>query len=113
MPPDKVVYDANLGKHRPSSNAFTDNLRDGTPMSVWEASVVIDPRKLLEGYPGWSVAAFKIADARNLGLHVIQTPQHGAGHCEVIGKKTKGIQSSLAKASTFVEIVAEDDPNRG
>lgn len=99
--PEKVVFDSNQGRYRPSSNAFTDNLRDGSPMSAWEASVVRDPRRLIEGFPGWSVASFTVAQASLLGLEVKRTPQHGEGHCDIVGRKTGSIQSSLAKSASW------------
>jgi hypothetical protein len=101
VPPDRVTFDSNQQRRRPSSNAFTDNLRDGSPMSCWEASVVTDPKKLIEGYPGWSVASFTVGQASALGLQVKRTPEHGNGHCDVLGTKTRSIQSSLAKVATW------------
>jgi hypothetical protein len=79
-----------------------DNLRDGSPMSAWEAPVVSDPSKLIEGFPDWFVASFTAAQAESLGLEVKRTYQHGVGHCDVIGQKTKSIRSELAKSANWV-----------
>ena len=70
VPREKVVFDANLGRPRPSSNAFTDNQRDGSPMSVWEASATLNPAKLLEGFPDFYVVSFTVAEALEAGLTV-------------------------------------------
>jgi hypothetical protein len=102
VPPDKITFDHNQNRVRPSSNAFTDNLKEGSPMSAWEASVVTDPNKLLEGCPGWFVAAFTVGHASALGLQVNQTSEHGPGHCDVVGSKSASIRSSLAKAAMWV-----------
>lgn len=70
-------------------------------MSCWEASVVSDPQKLIEDYPGWFVASFTVGQASALGLQVKRTPELGEGHCDIVGPKTGSIRSSLAKAATW------------
>lgn len=71
-------------------------------MSAWEASVIGDANKLIGDFPGWFVASFTVAKAISLGLEVKRTPKHGQGHCDIVGRKSKSIQSALAKSAIWV-----------
>ena len=106
VPPAMVVFDDNLGRKRPSSSAFS-NGRGETPMSV-----ILGRELLQSGRPTQAALAahadFLIAQvtaglARECDQTVVRDPQpEEPAHALVCGHKTRGIQSRLAKMSTWV-----------
>lgn len=102
-----VIWDSNLNAWRPSSAAF-DNHKNGSPMSI----VLTDTldrcgrkyESVLAGHEdNFSLAAFKAKVARenNQGIArepILEEPAHGV----VFGRKTKGVQRKLAKASIWI-----------
>jgi hypothetical protein len=109
IPPDKLTHDANQGRLRPSSDNFTDNVKDGTPMSVFDPETCTGLSQILDGHENFLVAAISVAQIRAEGLEVVRTATGGPGHCEVVGKKTGGIKGRLAKASVWVVGPQETD----
>jgi hypothetical protein len=103
IPPDKVTPDANQGRLRPSSDCFTDNLKDGSSMSVFDSLACAGLDQVLKGHENFLVAAITAGQVRAEGLEVVRTIDGGPGHCEVVGKKTSGIKSRLAKLSVWVK----------
>lgn len=105
IPKDKVVRcsDADgITKSRPSSDCFSDNLRDGSSMSVFDSKLSLGLESILEGHEGFGVVALTVGQVRAEGMTVVRTKDGGSGHCEVVGKKTSGARSRLAKAAVWV-----------
>lgn len=88
---------------RPSSACFTDNLSDGTSMSVFDSESCGGLDKVLEGHTDFGVASVTVGQVRANGLTVSRTAIGGPGHCEVHGKKTRGIMRNLAKSAVWVK----------
>jgi hypothetical protein len=86
---------------RPSSDSFADNSRDGSSMSVFDASSCGGLERILQGHEQFGVVALTVGQMREAGLTVVRTPTGGPGHCEVVGKKTGGVRNKLVKASTW------------
>jgi hypothetical protein len=101
IPPEKVVYDDNQKRKRPTSDQFKDNI-NGTHMSVWDAKRSGGVEKVLEGYEHFYLASVTAAQLRESGMTIVRTEKDGVGHCEVIGPKTKSIRSDWAKSSQWV-----------
>ncbi|MFW6169793.1 MAG: hypothetical protein ACODAD_04825 [Planctomycetota bacterium] len=104
--PQQVIYDENLGRHRPTSDAF-QNHRNGSPMSVVLGQDVLDagrnPESVLEGHEEFSLAAITagLAREKEQGIQRAPLPEEPA-HAEVFGKKTKSVQKAFSKASQWV-----------
>jgi hypothetical protein len=101
-----MILDENLGVWRVSSAAFDDS-RDGTPLSVLLAEVVVaggrSAQDLLSRFPGYCLAAITAGIARGCGQGVARTPlPEEPAHASVFGRKTKGVKKKLAKAATWV-----------
>jgi hypothetical protein len=80
--------------HRPSSAAFDEE----------EMSVVIAAEchgglpTLLRGHEAFGVASFTVGDIRERGWGIVRAPDDQLpGHAHVLGKKTRGKGTSLAK----------------
>ena len=57
VPPDKKVFDQNLNRMRPSSDAFCDH-RNGTAMSVFDANASEGKEAVMEGHDGFLLCSF-------------------------------------------------------
>lgn len=104
--PEQTIFDANLGRLRPTSDAF-GNSSDDSGMSVIIGDQVLEegrtPQQLLHDFPGFSLAAFQALLARERGQIIIRDPiPEEPAHAEVIGKKTGSVKSAFAKHSTWV-----------
>jgi len=97
----KVVFDENQQRMRPSSDSFKDN-PNGTPMSVFDASRCAGPEQVLVGHEGYLLASISAAQVISAGMSIVRKEEEGIGHCEVIGKKSKGISSQWAKDAKWV-----------
>lgn len=110
VPPYWVTYDENLGRERPSSQAFQDH-RDGSPMSVFLADDCNGPDEALEGNEGFLLVEFTAGDVRGLDPRqgVVRDPlPDQPAHAHVCGRKTGSVKSTLAKdLATWV--VGPDD----
>lgn len=105
IPPWHVVFDKNLGRSRPKSSAF-DNHTDGTPMSIFLASVVKqgkrDARDTLVNHEGFALAAVTAKLARDLDQCVCRDPlPDEPAHGLVAGKKTKRVKKTFAKEARW------------
>src|SRR5438309_4307922 len=96
IPPYHVIYDQNMGRERPTSDAFVDSPE--TPMSVALAAKCKDVDDFLKGHTGFAVVSFTAGFARLLNQRVAadQRPDQPAWHAFVIGKKTDSVRKKLA-----------------
>ena len=102
-----LVWDDNLNRWRPTSASF-DNHRD----SSHNMSIVLgddldaaerDVTSVLEGHPGFLLAAITAKVARDNHQSVARDPlPQEPAHGLVVGRKSKGIKSKLAKAAEWV-----------
>lgn len=102
IPPFHCIWDANVGRVRPSSAAFDDD-PDGSPMSVVLAEESSDPQSVLAGHEGFALASFKAGLARECRLGIARDPlPEQPAHALVLGRKTKSVMRRLAKGSSWV-----------
>ncbi len=106
VPPWHFVYDANLGRWRPSSAAF-DNDPDGHPMSVVLGDQVVsegrDTGDVVAGHAGFALASLTAGLARSEGQGVTRDPlPDEPAHALVFGNKSKSVQRRLAKGASWV-----------
>lgn len=104
--PTQIVPDENTGLRRPSSAAFSDP-SDGTPMSIYLSSIVIQsgrtPRELLSDHQDVGLVGLRAHQVRELGLGVARDPlPNEPAHGIVIGAKTKQIQRKLARCARWI-----------
>ncbi len=102
VPPDWVIFDPNLGRKRPTSQAFEDSR--GSPMSAFLAQECAETSNLLAGHPGFLVVSLTARMAREVGLKIVRDPLAAGprGHVLVVGKKTGKIRDTLAKSCNWV-----------
>ena len=94
-------FDENLGRFRPSSQAFLQNGPDGL-VSVYLQSETTHSAVAAEG-PEPYLAAIPVGELRELGLGIVRDPSSGGpGHCEITGRKTRGILNRIAKQAQWV-----------
>ena len=106
VPPWHFIFDANLGRVRPSKAAFDDD-EDGSPMSVVLADLVVasgrGPQHILTGPDRFALAAITAGLARSKKQGVARDPQPDEpAHGLVFGKKTDSIRRAFAKGSEWV-----------
>ena len=89
-------------ERRPSSDCFTDNLRDGSSMSVFDSQQCGGAEVVLNGHPDYGIVAVSVGQFKTEGLTVVRTAEGGLGHCEVIGAKTHGVRRRLAKLAQWI-----------
>lgn len=112
IPPDWIVYDENLGRYRPTSQAFNDH-QDGSPMSVSLGDILealdLLPASALVGHEGYSLASVTAEYVRSLRLDAVEAPIKGDdAHGHVIGKKTGSVRNKLAKTCNW-EVLEEPE----
>jgi hypothetical protein len=100
------IFDANLGRVRPTSAAFDDD-EDGSPMSVVLADVVLEsgrgPEHILAGHDRFALAAITAGLARSKKQGVARDPEPDEpAHALVFGKKTGSVTRALAKGAEWV-----------
>ena len=106
IPPWHVVFDANVGRNRPSKAAF-ENDKDGSPMSVVLADIVRQSGRtaqhIVAGHDRFALAAFTagLARSKQQGIARDSVPDEPA-HALVFGKKTDSVSRTLAKGSKWV-----------
>lgn len=106
IPPRHFVFDANLGRYRPSSAAFEDH-PDGSPMSVVLGNDVLaagrSPESVITGCEGFAVASFQAGLARLKGQGVMRKPlRDEPAHAEVFGNKTDSVKKAFTKNSIWI-----------
>jgi hypothetical protein len=106
IPPWHIIFDENLGTLRPSKAAF-DNGKDGSPMSVVLADLVIasgrGPHDVLMEYADFALASLTAGMVRSKQQGILRdpTPEEPA-HALVFGRKTDSVKRALAKASLWI-----------
>lgn len=105
VPPWHFVRD-DEGGIRSASAAF-DNDKDGSPMSVSLADVVLArggaPEDSIRSLPGFGLAGITAALVRGCDQSIVRDPQpENPAHGLVLGKKTKGTQRKLARGASWV-----------
>ena len=106
--PDWVVPDENTDRMRVSSAAF-DNSPDGSPTSVWLATIVretgrsdADVLGRFEG-EGYRLASLTAGQARECKQRIARNPlPDEPAHAFLVGKKTKGAKKCLARIAKWV-----------
>jgi hypothetical protein len=77
VPPGHVIFDSNVGRKRPSKAAFDDH-KDGSPMSVVLADLVLQsgrtPQHIVAGHDRFALAAFSVGLARSKQQGVVIRP---------------------------------------
>lgn len=101
IPPWHVHHDVRLGRLRPASAAFDDDVDD--PMSVVIATGAAGPGAVLAGHEGFALAAITAGLARACGLGVMRDPlPDNPAHAVVFGHKTGAIMRRLAREATWI-----------
>jgi hypothetical protein len=106
IPPLHVIYDNNLNRYRPTSDAFKDH-PNGSPMSVFLAAVISRTGRTAEdalvGHEGYALSSFTAGLARHLEQGVARDPlPEEPAHAVVFGRKSKSIRQKLSKQCTWV-----------
>jgi len=104
--PEWVIWDENMGCHRPSTAAF-DNSRDGSPTSFYLAEIVRqtdrDEDAVLAPFPGYSLASVSAGEARDCHQGVTRDPlPEEPAHALMFGPKTKSTKRCLAQKATLI-----------
>jgi len=107
--PTQVLYDKNLGKWRPTSNAFRDS-SSGHSLSVYLARLVLSSGRtaesIIESWPQYSLASLTagVVRADGLAVRLELDPAHPEeeAHAVIVGKKSRPVSQRLAAASTWV-----------
>lgn len=102
--PEWIVPDSNRGGKRLSSQAFEDS-RDGSPMSVFLAAVVLcggrDADVLV--FPGYGMVSITAGLARECDQRVCRDPSpEEPAHALVAGKKKKSVKYRFLDAMEWV-----------
>ena len=102
IPQLQVVPDDNLKRKRPSSNCFHDST--GGHLSVYIASEAISSQAVMQDAKERFLVSLSVGFIRQLGLGITRDSSTGGpGHALLLGKKTGGIRSQMAKTATWVE----------
>ncbi len=98
IPGNFVVYDENLRRQRPSTQAFKQ--RD---LSAYLKSRTTPEAVAAEGTEPYMVSV-RVAILREEGLGIVPDYSSGGpGHCRITGKRTKGKLNRIVKKSEWVE----------
>ena len=103
IPDSHWVYDENVGRARPSSDAFRDD-PDGEPMSVFLGRETANVAAILVGHDNYKVAFVSAGFARQLKQIISRDPSDDfSSHAVVVGDKRKsGRDKKFAKAAVWV-----------
>lgn len=99
--------DQNLGRRRPTSNAFNDD-KDGSPLSATIANEAPGTHVLLNGHPSYGIAVIEANWLRAGGQKLIREPEEGnPAHIVVVGsKKDKKFRDELARRALILVMPA-------
>jgi hypothetical protein len=96
------ILDENIGRIRPTSQAFQDH-PNGSPMSVFLEKVCSSPEQILTDHPGYSLASITAGLARDCGQRIVRRPlTRQPAHAEVFGRKSGKIRNRFAMESRWV-----------
>ncbi len=95
------VCDDNLGRRRPTTQAFLQDGRNGlVSVSLWSETTPDDVAK--EGDQPYQCTV-SVGVLRENGLGIIRSPESGGpGHCDITGRKTKGRLKSIVSQTQWV-----------
>jgi len=98
--PNWVIWDENLKRSRPSSQAF-QNHPESQATSAFIGREVDSPESVIKGHPGYGLASFLAKAARVLKQGICRdTLEDQQGHVLVFGPEKK--RRKLAKIATIV-----------
>ncbi len=117
--PEWIIYDENLGQHRPTSQNFQDSA-NGTPMSVFAENIAKLHGESVEGFlgghwSGWYLVAVVAGNTRELGQDVYPDLANQPAndffnsHAAVEGPKDRKVRSKLAKGYEWIVAPAKGD----
>jgi hypothetical protein len=103
VPPEKVIFDSNIGTFRPTKDSFNDH-PNGTPMSAFLARECRDPQAALEGNEGFALVAIRVQTIHECNQVVVSADREGLppGHVHITGKKTDSVRKKFAKECRWV-----------
>jgi hypothetical protein len=106
IPSAWVVFDENLRRNRPSSQAFNDH-PDGSGMSVVLGDDLLasgrQPENALAGNANHFLASILAGLARECRQLVCRRPTAAEpAHAEVVGKKTASVRNQFARAARWI-----------
>ncbi len=95
------VFDPEIGRRRPASQAFLQSGRDGLT-SVYLMSETTPAEVATDGTEEY-LAVVRVAVLRENGLGIIRTPESGGpGHCDITGRKTRGRLVQIVMQSQWI-----------
>jgi hypothetical protein len=101
------VFDENLRRRRPSSDAFLQDGPDGLVSVYLESETTHEA--VASGGPEPFLVSISVGELRKAGgelpngLGIIRDPTSGGpGHCVITGRKTRGRLSQIAKQAQWV-----------
>ena len=95
------IFDPEIGRRRPASQAFLQNGRDGLT-SVYLLSETTPAEVATDGTEEY-LAVVRVAVLRENGLGIIRTPESGGpGHCDITGRKTRGRLVQIVMQSQWI-----------
>ena len=102
------IFDPDVGRRRPASQAFLQNGRDGLT-SVYLMSETTPEEVAADGDEEY-LAAVRVGVLRANGLGIIRTPESGGpGHCDITGRKTRGRLVRIVMLTEWVAGYAAPD----
>lgn len=102
VPEGFTVYDDNLQRHRPSTQAFLQDGPDGL-VSVYLSSETTS-EAVASGGPERFLASITVGQLRAQELGIVRDRSSGGpGHCVMTGRKTKGRLNRIVKQAEWVE----------
>jgi hypothetical protein len=106
VPQKHIIFDQNLGRHRPTSAAFEDD-EDGSPMSTYRNDIIANEgaevSRVMVGHDGYSLAGLTAEQfrSRQQTVHSDPLPEESS-HTEICGLKTHGTRSWFAKTAEWI-----------
>lgn len=102
VPEGFTIYDDNLQRHRPSTQAFLQDGPEGL-VSVYLSSETTS-EAVASGGPERFLASITVGQLRAQDLGIVRDPSSGGtGHCVITGRKTKGRLNRIVKQAEWVE----------
>ena len=98
---EQYTFDENLGRTRPTTQAFKQNGKDGS-VSAYLWSETTPEAVAQEGNQPYQCTV-TVGVLRQNGLGIIRTPDDGGpGHCDITGHKTKRRLDPIVSAAQWV-----------
>ena len=102
VPENWAIFDENIQKCRPSTQAFLQDGPDGL-VSVYLSSETT-PEEVARGGPEKYMASVKVSVLRGQRLGLVRDPSSGGpGHCVITGRKTRGRLNQIVQQAEWVE----------